>query len=449
MSLACLARCEVLSEAIATLRSVFLELRESGDACLNRCVALQESIQSKINSLERQIECVQNELQECETACSEALEAERQAWAEVEEARQNLQAATASMSEVSGESSHEEQDESRAQEDYYQAEQELEEAQRAHECAAEAARASEQKRDLVMHTLERLMQELQQCQNAWQEAERLTDGVTAETRSRLSRTEALLDDASRRLTMAQQALDSYLLSSASGAYVTKLLSCHPMVSKPLAPSDLHARLHLSAPQMKELLSYLDAREPSLHAKVNDYKAQLRSCCGSAEVLRVQQKVRKYMSGYLGEAIARCAFRPYASQVRTQKRTYFDDGRYTKVDLLVCGLKVPVILGKGHGSYAPKGGSIGIEVKCGQPSYLYSQKEHMLFQSGGHRDADTAVTLCSADIRNLSDGKARQLRDQLREAGSPMLGMLPSKDDLDAVCWEFVCRPEEEDDSDHE
>jgi len=81
--------------------------------------------------------------------------------------------------------------------------------------------------------------------------------------------------------------------------------------------------------------------------------------------------------------------------------------------------------------------MAFEVKSGKPEYLYNQKEHMLFQAEGHKQADLHCTLCSRDIHDLTPEKEKELRDALRTAGSPLIGMLPSKNDIDRSCLAFI------------
>jgi hypothetical protein len=87
--------------------------------------------------------------------------------------------------------------------------------------------------------------------------------------------------------------------------------------------------------------------------------------------------------------------------------------------------------------APVGGSMAFEVKCGKAEYLYSQKDHMIFQSEGHKQADAQCTLCSRDIHDLPEEKQKELRDALHDAGSPMVGMLPRKNEIDQSCLDFI------------
>ncbi|MNV85441.1 hypothetical protein D3C71_1794030 [compost metagenome] len=105
--------------------------------------------------------------------------------------------------------------------------------------------------------------------------------------------------------------------------------------------------------------------------------------------------------------------------------------------------MPVILGRGEGMGAPVGGSMAFEVKCGKAQYLYAQKDHMVFQAEGHKQADAQCTLCSRDVQDLSPQKQKELRDALRQAGSPMVGMLPRKNDIDQSCLDFIRQSEEQ------
>ena len=67
----------------------------------------------------------------------------------------------------------------------------------------------------------------------------------------------------------------------------------------------------------------------------------------------------------------------------------------------------------------------------------------MFQAGGHKQADAHCTLCSRDIHDLPADKEKELRDTLREAGSPLVGMLPSKNEIDQSCLDFIRQGEEE------
>ena len=59
------------------------------------------------------------------------------------------------------------------------------------------------------------------------------------------------------------------------------------------------------------------------------------------------------------------------------------------------------------------------------------------QAKGHRQCDLSCTVCSRDIKDLPPEKEQLLRSRLRDAGSPILGMLPRKSELDKDCIDFV------------
>ena len=85
----------------------------------------------------------------------------------------------------------------------------------------------------------------------------------------------------------------------------------------------------------------------------------------------------------------------------------------------------------------KGGSLAIEVKSGRAEYIYSQAAHMETQAKGHKSCDISCTVCTRDIHDLHPEQQEEVKNRLKAAGSPILGMLPRKSDLDARCIRFV------------
>lgn len=438
MSLAILASCEDLAEALGHLQ---VEAEELGSSCRETCSRVEdanEQVCQSLQEVEAQIAEATEAVQECETALEQAQQECEQAKMELSTARAALSSARSSASSKLSRSSKDKDDDGDDnEEEIAEAEAAVAEAEAHCEEANANKDACAKQLEEAKAKLAGLVETRGQVQKSSQETAQLLAELHTEYSARMGRVTALVDEAQRRLQRARAAMDKYLQASPSAAAVARWLAPDVKSTGVLRLDDLHSRLRMNSPQMYQFLGYLEGKDAGFRAKVQDYRRQLHACRGSAEVLQVQGKVRKYMSGYLGEAVANHALRPYAGNVSTQARTYFTDGRYTKTDLLAEGLKVPVVLGKGAGRYAPQGGSIGIEVKCGQPAYLYSQKEHLLFQSGGHKGADAAVTLCSADIQDLPEEKQRELREELAKAGSPMLGMLPKKDDMDEACWAYV------------
>lgn len=249
-----------------------------------------------------------------------------------------------------------------------------------------------------------------------------------------------------RLASAQQALNAYLATNPSAMQFHDWLKWNPAQHgrRFITPDILRDRMNLSPEQRTLLQEYLYERNPAYRKLVDKYRSQWANAKGDVERNIIARKVRIHLSGEFGEQVVRHAFAPLGARIETQGRTFVgDSGRYTKTDLIVTGLHVPVVLGRGEGMGAAVGGSMAFEVKCGKADYLYSQKEHMVFQANGHKHADAQCTLCSRDIHDLSPEKERELRNTLHEAGSPLVGMLPGKNEIDHSCLEFIRNEEEQ------
>ena len=268
-------------------------------------------------------------------------------------------------------------------------------------------------------------------------ATQLAETIRTECSARLACVAAHIETGLARLKSAQTALNAYLNTYPPAAEFYSWLKWSPDPNTPVTPKEIHSRLNLSVEQQRYYFEYLADRDPAFRAKIADYRNQLEAANGPAERHAVQLKIRRNLSGYCAEKIVEQALSPIGHKVDTQARATFEDGRFTKTDLIIENLKVPVILGRGEGMSAPAGGSIAIEVKCGRASYLYSQKNHMVFQSGGHKEADVSMTVCSRDIKELNPVQEEELREALRNAGSPLIGMLPTKDEIDKACWGMV------------
>lgn len=247
-----------------------------------------------------------------------------------------------------------------------------------------------------------------------------------------------------RLNSAQRALNVYLATNPPAAQFHAWLKWNPAQNgRPVTPDALRGRMNLSSEQRRLFQEYLYDRNPAYRKQVDKYRNLWAIAKGDAERNIVARRARIHLSGEFGEQIARHALAPLGGRIETQGRTFVgDNGRYTKTDLLITDLQVPVILGRGEGMGATVGGSMAFEVKCGKAEYLYSQKDHMVFQAEGHKQADAQCTLCSRDIHDLPPEKEKELRDTLRDAGSPMIGMLPSKNEIDQSCLDFIRQDEE-------
>lgn len=206
----------------------------------------------------------------------------------------------------------------------------------------------------------------------------------------------------------------------------------PTPGKLVMPPEINARLNPSSEVLQSMLENRYQSDPKFRAQVDSYREQAKT--NRAEV---ETQIKRNMVGNFAEEIVKNALKPYGGVYRTQERVDLPDGSYTKPDFILHDLKVPIIFGKGKGMGVRENGSIGIEVKAGQSNYIWSQREHLETQAQGHVQCDASWTICTRDVSDLESGKQQELRTAIREAGSPIIGVLPHKDELDATCINFV------------
>lgn len=432
---------ENLEEAIASLQSAY-------DSMESVCQAQIAIAEAKV--LEAQQEA-DNTIQLLDAAIGAEMEAEQkleQANDQLASANEQLSSAYSSLSACASSGSYDKDG------NYESPNCSFEEADlaTAESAVAEAESAVAATEEALEAAKDHRMQMQQRSEMAWQcldMANQLAETVQLECATRLASAAAHLEIGKTRLESAKVALNAYLETHPPAAEFYSWLKWTPDLNKPITPRELHSRLNLSIEQQRYYFEYLADRDPAFRAKIAHYRRQLEAANGPAERHAVQLKIRRNLSGYCGEKIVEQAFSPLGHKADTQARTIFKDGRYTKTDLIIEDLKVPVILGRGEGMSASVGGSIAIEVKCGRASYLYSQKDHMVFQSGGHQEANASITVCSRDIRDLTPEQEEELREALRSAGSPLLGMLPIKDEIDKACWDIVTGSTENNGGAHE
>lgn len=238
-----------------------------------------------------------------------------------------------------------------------------------------------------------------------------------------------------RINRAYEDLKKYLstLNLVSLNKVTEYINYNYKEKIPVSPDEIFKRLNLSSVEMTAILYDKYAKDEKFFNLINSYRKEVETT-SKEEIIT---KLKKNLAGNLGEEIVIRAFAPYGKSVLTQERTVLEDGKYTKTDLILKDLRVPIILGKGEGMGAREGSDLAIEVKTGKSSYLYAQKEHMQFQSLGHLDSKISCTICSKDIKDLCIEKEKELRSTMKNSGSPLFGMLPYKEELDKVCIDFV------------
>ncbi len=385
--------------------------------------ACQEQIAMAVNKCTEAREEAQNSRSMLESTCL----VEQEAQQNLESAEDVLGAAESALSACEAQPSDEDgnrPDCSCEESDVTDSRVDVADAQAALEQAAEDRQQMEQRVDCA--------------QQALVMAEGMPEQAQLECTLRMNAICNAIETGKTRLTAALHALEAYLATNPAAAQFHSWLHWRPEPGKPITPDILRDRMNLSVEQRRLLQEYLHDRNPAYRNLVDKYRTQWATAKGDAERNMVNRRARIHLSGAFAEQMARYALAPLGGKIETQGRTFVGDGgRYTKTDLLVTDLRVPVILGRGEVMGAPVGGSIAFEVKCGKASYLYAQTAHMVFQAEGHKQADAHCTLCSRDIHDLSPEQEKELRKRLRDAGSPMVGMLPHKNDIDQSCLEFI------------
>lgn len=410
--------------------------------------ALESACREQIAVAESKCGEAREEAQNSESLLERSIQQEQVAQQAFEDAQQNLEssqsalsAANSALSACEAQPNNEEgehPDCSSEESDVADAEEAVEQAQ------AELGRAQADL-ELANENHQAMEQRVERAKQALAMAEQAREQSRAECAARLAAVSQSSDLATGRLTAAQQALNAYLATNPSAAQFHSWLHWDPVhTGAPITPDTLRDRMNLSAEQRAMLQEYLYGRNPAYRGLVDKYRAEWATAKGDAERNIVARKTRIHLSGEFGEQMARHALAPLGGRIETQGRTFVgDNGRYTKTDLLVRDLRVPVILGRGEGMGASAGGCMAFEVKCGKADYLYSQKDHMVFQAEGHKQADAHCTLCSRDIHDLPPEQEKELRDTLRESGSPLVGMLPRKSEIDQSCLGFIRQGDEE------
>ena len=422
-------------------------LEELARGLLSVCEALESACREQIAVAESKCLEAREEARNSESMLESAIQQEQVAQQAFEDAQQNLESSQSALSAANSALSA-----CKAQpndEDGWPPNCSSEKSNVAYEVASiEQAQAGlEQAQadlELAKENRQAMEQRVECAKQALAMAEQVLEQSRAECGARLAVVSQSVDVATGRLTAAQQALNAYLATNPSAAQFHSWLNWNPSQhGAPITPDTLRERMNLSAEQRSLLQEYLYDRKPSWRGLVDKYRGEWTAARGDAERNIVARKVRIHLSGEFAEQMTRHALAPLGGWIETQGRTFVGDyGRYTKTDLIVTDLRVPVILGRGEGMGAPVGGSMAFEVKCGKADYLYSQKDHMVFQAEGHKQADAHCTLCSRDIHDLPPVKEKELRDTLREVGSPLVGMLPRKNEIDQSCLGFI-RPGDE------
>lgn len=294
--------------------------------------------------------------------------------------------------------------------------------------------AREKYREAVEHR-ERLEYRYELAQRALSIARERLETLQMQYESAKRDIEEIVDRQCTRLNFAYEDLTGYVARIAPDIREKsdKWLNDKPQEDMPVRPDMIRDRLNVDQGIINSLLEYLYATDLGFRENIENYCNEIKS----GNEAGAELKIRKQMVGRLCEEIVINAFKPISTNISTQSKESLPDGRYTKVDMIVYGLTNPIILGRGEGMGAREGGSLAVEVKSGQSSYLFQQLEHMQDQAFGHQKCDASCVICTRDIHDLSSERENELREKLREAGSPIIGMLPRKEELDSTCIKFV------------
>ncbi len=207
----------------------------------------------------------------------------------------------------------------------------------------------------------------------------------------------------------------------------------PKEKNPVMPDTIRERLTVDEIMIENILYDLYLNDENFKEITDRYRLEEKN--KGREYVEIQ--IKKNISGRIAEEIVIRGLSNLGENIETQSRTYMDDGSYTKTDLIIRNLRQPVILHKGSGMGAREGNDLAIEVKSGNKEYIFSQKEHMIFQSKGHKNSKISCTITTRDIKDLSEKKELDIRNALKDAGSPIIGMLPKKGEIDEICIKFV------------
>jgi len=425
MSQVSVASVDELSDALGACESAVTLLA-------NACIALERNVAALVERCHAEVEAAAVGLDAAVQRESEA----RQTEAEAEHALAEDSSAVDSVADLlsscrcSGTEEDPYPDCSGEESALIDAENQLAESQRSLDAATQATAEASAHRAVMEERLEG-------TRSLQAEAEARFEALSAEQRARLGRCQDLLEAARARFTQARQALDAYLAAHPAAADFVKWLWAKPKSGQPLTTLELNRRLTMTPQMHREFMAYLAERDPQMKRMIQSYRERLAACAGAEDVHRLQIQMRKNFSGLYAEKVVEYALRPWAGAIHTQVTAPAGTSGQTRTDLIVTGLTGPVILGKGEGMAAPAGGSLAVEVKTGSAAYLYAQIQHMTYQAQGHSSASASVVICSRDIKDLQPTQRKALREAMRKAGSPIIGMLPHKAQIDTLCWEAI------------
>jgi len=294
-----------------------------------------------------------------------------------------------------------------------------------------------EQRDAVQQEREQLEQRIDALREAGRQFHELSQAFETEACQRIGVIESQQTVLESRLANARAALEAYWSLSPHARHCDGWLSWSPRTHAPITPADLTERFNLSVGSMGGIITRTLLTDQQLRARLLGHQQEYREARGPVEKGAAIRKLQSSFAGEAGERIVQAALFPLAEKMSSSVRKDLSAGSYTKVDGTYEGLKVPLVLGRGEGMGAPEKGSFANEVKWGRAGYIWDQRDHMATQAEGHQHYDTSVTLCSRNFHDLPADKQRALRDKLHAAHSPLLVILPRKEELDQACIDVM------------
>lgn len=268
-----------------------------------------------------------------------------------------------------------------------------------------------------------------------EDAEKMYDRLEDELQRNFYQINQITELQSLRLDKAYDDLNEYYdrITPSQFNEIKEYNEWQPKEKKPIMPDDIIKRLTVNKNQINYILMDLYINDENFKKLVDKYSLEITT--KRDDHTKIQ--IKKNISGRISEEIVTRGLKSLGEKIETQSITYTEDGSYTKTDVIIKNLKQPVVLHKGSGMGAREGNDLAIEVKSGNKDYLFSQKSHMVYQSEGHKSSKISCIITTRDIKDLSSEKEEELRKTLRKAGSPIIGMLPRKEEIDDACIEFI------------
>ena len=186
--------------------------------------------------------------------------------------------------------------------------------------------------------------------------------------------------------------------------------------------------------LESYVRHLERLDDGFAKELTRRQEQLEAATSPAARDAALQQLRKTTAGKLGESIATDGLKPYFNKLELQHRVETSNGM-TFIDGRFTGARCPITFGRGHG--VAEGGSLSIEVKTGQPTYLQREVSHIADrQVQGHlANGDKSLVLVSRDVYVMSGERA--LRSSVTQAGSHVMALLPEKIVMDEALWRVL------------